>query len=233
MASLYGIGVGPGDPELLTLKAVKTIRNSDIIVVPRSGQVVNVAYTIAKGAIEDLDEKRIEEVDMPMVRDKEVLLTSHEKAANTIAGWLREGKDVAFLTLGDPTIYSTYMYVHKRVCDMGFDTQIIPGITSFCAVSARLNDSLTEGEEMLHIIPASYDGFEEAMSLPGTKILMKSGKQIGKVKNFIQNMHPPQRAQMVERCGMEGERVFKSLDEIDENAGYFSVMVVKACKKGE
>ncbi|MGP1570328.1 MAG: precorrin-2 C(20)-methyltransferase [Eubacteriales bacterium] len=233
MSKLFGVGVGPGDPELLTLKAVKIIENADIIAIPASGQNVNVAYEIAKGGVQDLDKKHIEELSMPMIRDEIELKRNHDAAAAKIAKWLSDGKDVAFLTLGDPTVYSTYMYIHKRIEKMGFETQIIPGITSFCAVAARLNDSLTEAGEMLHVIPASYEGFEEAMELPGTKILMKSGKQIGKVKKIIKNMQNPQAVKMVERCGMQGERVFNSIDEIDENAGYFSVLLVKEEKKGE
>lgn len=233
MSKLFGVGVGPGDPKLLTLKAVEVIENADIIAVPASGQNVNVAYTIAKGGVPNIDKKQILELNMPMTRDENELKKNHDIAADEIVKNLKNGKVVAFLTLGDPTVYSTYMYVHKRIEKMGFDTEIIPGITSFCAVAARLNDSLTEAGEMLHVIPASYEGFEEAITLPGTKILMKSGKQIGKVKKIIRSMSNPQNVKMVERCGMDGERVFNSLEEIDENAGYFSVLVVKDKKKDE
>ncbi|WP_312092865.1 precorrin-2 C(20)-methyltransferase [Aminipila sp.] len=227
MARLYGLGVGPGDPELVTLKAVRIIEESDIIAVPKSGQSVNVAYTIAKGAIPGLDEKTIVELDMPMTRDKEKLAASHDAAADQVKNWLDEGKNVAFLTLGDPTIYSTYAYVHNRVRDAGYETEIVPGIPSFCAVSAKLNDSLTEAEEALHIIPASYEGAEEALHMEGTKVLMKSGKSIGKLKEYINSMDNPPTVKMVERCGMDGERVFYNLDEIDENASYFSVIIVR------
>lgn len=231
MAKLYGVGVGPGDPELMTLKAVKLIESCDIIAVPRSGQTVNVAYTIAKGAYPDLDKKRIEELDMPMVRDRELWNRKHDEAAAQVMTWLDEGKDVVFLTLGDPTIYSTYSYVHNRVRDAGYETQIIPGIPSFCAVAARLNCSLTEAEEALHVIPASYEGLEESLEMPGTKVLMKSGKAIGKVKEYIKSMESQPSVKMVERCGMEGERVFQSVDEIDEESSYFSVLIVRDQRK--
>ncbi|QHI71522.1 precorrin-2 C(20)-methyltransferase [Aminipila terrae] len=227
MAKLYGLGVGPGDPELMTLKAVRLIEECDIIAVPKSGQSINVAYTIAKGAIPDLDKKCIVELDMPMTRDKEKLKASHDAAAEQVKKWIDEGKNVVFLTLGDPTIYSTYAYVHNRVRDAGYETEIVPGIPSFCAVSARLNDSLTEAEEELHIIPASYDGTEEALHMKGTKVLMKSGKSIGKLKEYINSIDNPPSVKMVERCGMEGERVFTNIDEIDENASYFSVLIVR------
>lgn len=227
MAKLYGLGVGPGDPELMTLKAVRIIEECDIIAIPKSGQNVNVAYTIAKGAINHIDEKNIVELDMPMTRDQEKLKASHDTAAEQVKMWIDEGKNVAFLTLGDPTIYSTYMYVHNRVRDAGYETEIVPGIPSFCAVSAKLNDSLTEAEEALHIIPASYEGAEEALHMSGTKVLMKSGKSMGKLKQYISTLENPPTVKMVERCGMEGERIFQNIDEIDENASYFSVIIVK------
>lgn len=227
MAKLYGLGVGPGDPELMTLKAVRLIQESDIIAIPKSGQAVNAAYTIAKGAVPDIDKKNIVEIPMPMTRDQAALEASHDAAAQQIIDYLKEGKDVAFLTLGDPSVYSTYIYIHDRVLHKGYEAQIVPGIPSFCAVSARLNEGLTEASSALHIIPASYKGLDECMELKGTKVLMKSGKSIGQIKEMIQE-HPERwSAKMVERCGMEGERVFQTADEIDPDASYFSIVVVK------
>lgn len=227
MATLYGIGVGPGDPELLTLKAARLIGECAVIAIPASGQEINAAYTIAKGACPQIDDKELLQVDMPMIRDKAELDRHHDAAADQIAAQLEQGKDVAFLTLGDPSIYSTYVYIHDRVLAKGYQAQIVPGIPSFCAVAARLNEGLTEAHQGLHIIPASYKGLEDALKLPGTKVLMKSGKSIGKIKELVSVMEPAPDVKMVERCGMEGERVFRSVEEIDENAGYFSILVVK------
>ena len=130
-------------------------------------------------------------------------------------------------SLGDPSIYSTYIYIHKRVLAAGFEAQLVPGIPSFCAAAARLNEGLTETSQALHVIPASYKGLAEAMELPGTKVLMKSGKSIGKIRDLIQQQPERWEAKMVERCGMEGERVFLSAEEIDPQASYFSIVVVK------
>lgn len=227
MAKLYGLGVGPGDPELLTLKALRLIKECEIIAVPSSGQDVNIAFTIAAGAVPELAERKIMEIPMPMIRDKEKLKESHDAAARKIMDLLKDGKNVAFLTLGDPSIYSTYIYIHKRVLEAGYEAEIVPGIPSFCAVAARLNEGLTENSELLHIIPASYKGLEDAMELKGTKILMKSGKSIGKIRNMIEQSPQRWEAKMVERCGMEGERIFLSAEEIDPEASYFSIVVVK------
>jgi len=224
---LYGLGVGPGDPELMTLKAVRLIRECDVIAIPASGKDSNVAFEIARGAVPEIEKKEVIEVSMPMIRDEVRLKESHDRAAAAVAAKLDAGKNVAFLTLGDPAIYSTYLYIHTRVAALGYETEIVPGIPSFCAVAARLNEGLTEAAEALHIIPASYDGIEEALSLKGTKVLMKSGKSIGKVKAILEGMETRPAVKMVERCGMQGERVFERLEDLDEEAGYFSILVVK------
>lgn len=224
---LYGLGVGPGDPELMTLKAVRLIRECGVIAVPASGRETNAAFEIARGAVPEIEGKELLEVSMPMIRDESKLKESHDKAAEAVIAELENGRDVVFLTLGDPSIYSTYIYVHDRVRAKGYETEIVPGIPSFCAVAARLNEGLTEASEALHIIPASYEGLEEALTLKGTRVLMKSGKSIGKVKALLQNAANPPSVKMVERCGMQGERVFERLEDLDEEAGYFSILIVK------
>ncbi len=228
---LYGVGVGPGDPELMTLKAVRLIRECQIIAIPSSGRETNVAYEIAAGAVPDIGDKELVEISMPMIREESRLKESRDSAAERIAAGLDAGKDIVFLTLGDPSIYSTYIYIHNRLKVRGYDTEIIPGIPSFCAVAARLNEGLTEASEALHIIPASYDGIEEALKLKGTRVLMKSGKSVGKIKTLLRGMIKPLDVKMVERCGMEGERIFRSLEEMDEDASYFSILVVKDQKE--
>ena len=185
---LYGIGVGPGDPELLTLKAVRIIKECDVIAVPGKEKDETVAYKIVRQAIPEIVEKKCLEIDMPMTKDKEKLAQSHTIAFEKISKVLDSGKNVAFLTLGDPCIYSTYIYVHQKVEQAGYETEIVSGIPSFCAVSARLNQGLVERSEMLHVIPSSY-GIEEGMKLSGTRVLMKAGKKIGQVKEQVKKMN--------------------------------------------
>ena len=224
---LYGIGVGPGDPELMTIKAKKTIEASDIVVVPGENVEDSIAYKIAKGACENLDDLNLVALEMPMVKDKEMLNAMHEKAARQIEAWLDEGKTVSFLTLGDVTVYSTYMYVHQRVVRDGYDASIVNGIISFTAAAARLNTDLVERAEPLHVIPATFkvDGMTELLSLPGTKVLMKSGKEIGKVREAI--LASGQKAMMVENCGMENEKIYLDAEDIPDTASYYSLIIVK------
>ena len=222
--TLYGVGVGPGDPELLTLKALRLVRENEVIAVPGNDARDSVAYQIVKGAYEKLDEKTLLAVPMPMTKDAKLLEESHEKGAEMVKKYLDEGKNVVFLTLGDPTVYSTYIYVHKQIAAMGYETEIVSGITSFCAAAARLNIGLVEKAQPLHIIPASYP-IEEALKLSGTKVLMKAGKQMKHVKE--QMCEAGVRANMVENCGMPDEKVYRSVEEIPETAGYYSLIIAK------
>lgn len=225
--TLYGVGIGPGDPELLTLKAVRVIKESPVIAVPGKVKEDTVAYKIVKQAIPELDEKEFLAVDMPMTKDKEMLEKSHDAGAALVCEALDSGKNVAFLTLGDPTVYSTYLYVHKRVLERGYQAEIISGITSFCAVAAKLNIGLVEKAEPLHVIPASYQ-IEDALGLPGTKVLMKAGRKMGKVKEVLRETGSE--GMMIENCGMPGEKIYHSIDEINENAGYYSLVIIKEKK---
>lgn len=227
IGTLYGVGVGPGDPDLITIGAIKLIERCGVIAVPKSGDGEGAALCIARDAVPGLGDKRIVELFMPMTRDRELLNRSHDVAAQQVAEFLRVGEDVAFLTLGDSTIYSTYTYIHKRVLAMGLPCRFVAGVPSFCAAAARMNQPLTEGAEPLHILPASYHGADEGLDLPGTKILMKTGRSFGAVKEKLRGRGQLGRSWMVQKCGMEGERVFDSLDDADDGDSYFSVIVVK------
>lgn len=220
--TLYGVGVGPGDPGLITVKALETIAAADIVAVPDSGSDSAVLDILG----ERLSGKHIVRYNLPMTRDLELLERCHSECADSVCGYLREGKTVAFLTLGDPSVYSTYCYIHKKVKSAGHKAEVIPGVTSFCAAAAALDIPLCEKAEPLHIIPAAYGSLEDSLELPGTKVFMKAGKDVENLKSAIENCKKKQSAWMVERCGMEGQRLAKSLSEMS-GAGYFCIVVVK------
>ena len=223
-AKLYGVGVGPGDPELLTAKAIRVIQECAVVAVPQSGAGDQAALTIAAEYIGD---KPVLHCDMPMTRDKAARDASHDRAADEICALLDEGKDVAFLTLGDPTVYSTCWYVVKRVAARGYETELVPGVPSFCAAAAALGRALCEDGEMLHIIPASHGAVDEGLDLAGSKVLMKAGKSILEVRDKLAARGALQNAALVERCGMEGQRIVTDLSTMDDPTGYFSIILVK------
>lgn len=224
---LYGVGVGPGDPELMTIKALRILRESPVIAIPGKSKEECVAYTIAREACPELEEKTIVPIPMPMTKNPELLEKNHNAGADAIESYLKEGKQVAFVTLGDPTVYSTYLYIHRRMGERGYATAIISGIPSFCAAAARVNQGLVEMAQPLHVIPATYSGGspEEITALPGTKVLMKTGKNMKRIRQCI--LESGQSAVLVENCGMDGERVYWSPADFPEDASYYSLIIVK------
>ena len=220
---LYGVGVGPGDPRMLTLQAVEILQSADVIAVPDTNGE-NTALRIVKDYIED---KELLFCPMPMSRDREVLDKAHGTSCDMLERELSKGRNVAFITLGDPTIYSTYMYINRIMYERGFATKIIPGITSFCASAGALNMSLCDGDEALLIIPASYKITDELLALKGTKVFMKSGRSMASIKNKLREMKLYDRARMVECCSMENEKVYGSLDDVSDDSSYFSTIIIK------
>ncbi len=225
---LIGVGVGPGDPEQMTLKAVRTIREHTFIAVPGTELRETVAYKIAVRAVPELAEKELLAVEMPMVKDRERIERSHEEAADFLETYLKRGMDVVFLTLGDPTIYSTYMYVHQKIRARGYETEVVSGIPSFCAAAACMNIPLTEWNEELHVIPAVHN-IEQDLSYPGTRVLMKSARKISQVKAKL--VADGDEVFMVENCGMETQRTFTRAEDIPEDAGYYSLIIAKEARK--
>lgn len=228
--TLYGIGIGPGDPELLTLKAVQQIRECAVIAVPGKSPKDSVAYRIAVQAVPEIENKKLVAVDMPMTKNRAALDAFFQAGADMLEEYLRAGEDVAFLTLGDVTIYSTYLYLYPQIQERGYATAMINGIPSFCAAAARLNEGLAEGAEEIHIIPATYQT-ERSLAFPGTKVLMKAGRQMEKVKELLKGADLT--VSMVENCCMEGERVCRSLEEIGETPGYYSLIIAKEAARDE
>ena len=164
-AVLYGVGVGPGDPELMTLKACRLIRENDIIAVPGKDPKETVAYKIAVQAVPELADKTLVPIYMPMVMNKDEQRKNHLAGARLLESWLDKGKNVVFLTLGDSTIYCTFSYLQEIVEANGYSTALVNGIPSFCAAAARLNTSLTIWQEPLHVIPATAAGSAVAGAL--------------------------------------------------------------------
>ena len=221
--TLYCVGVGPGDPELMTLKAIRLIRDNDVIAVPGRTAEVSVAYRIAAGAVPEISGKELVPLFMPMTGDREVLSEAHKTCAETLKSYLAAGKDVVYLTLGDPTVYCTFAYLQPLLEADGFGVEYVSGIPSFCAAAARLGIPLTEGDEPLHVIPANFS--DDGLPLPGTCVLMKSGSRMAAVKDALRRSGRDVRA--VENCSMENERVYRGVEEIPDCSGYFTLVIAK------
>ena len=223
---LYGVGVGPGDPELLTLKALRTLERCPVIAAPRTRSGEMLALDIVHQAM-SLEGKTILPLNFTMSRDPAVLRASHLRASEDIAAHLSAGRDVAMLNLGDVSIYATFGYLMDILTGSGYEAVMVPGVPSFCAVAARLGVSLTTASSPLHILPASRDALEEQLSLPGTKVLMKSGKQLPQAAEALRRKGLLEKAAMVRDCGLPTEQVCRDLQHLRSETGYFATVIVK------
>ena len=211
---LYSVGIGPGDPELLTLKAVRLLKECDVVALPKGDTDVMTAKNIVNQVV-DLDKKEQLIIYMPMTKDMSAMDKAHQEGADAV------------ITLGCPTVYATCIYVHKLVLKAGYDAELVAGVTSICAVAAKLNVSLCERAEPLIVLPGSYKEASKFLDGPGNKVLMKSASEIARVRDELKERGLIKNAAMVERCGLPGERVYRDLNEIDPNSSYFSVILVK------
>lgn len=220
----YGVGIGPGDPELMTAKAIRLIRENDVIAVPGQDAKASVAYGIAAAMVPELAQKELVPVPMPMTRDKERLRKAHVEGARLIESYLNRGKNVVYLTLGDPSIYGSFSYLQRLLLADGYPVETVPGVPSFSAAAARLNLPLVEGDEPLHVAPGAHD-MGETLRLPGTCVLMKASGPLGETKARLKSSGKEVFA--VENCGMDTERLYRGVDQLPDSAGYLSLIVAK------
>ena len=223
---LYSVGIGPGDPELMTLKSVRLLKECDVVAIPQGDNGILTAKAIVNNVV-NLDEKEQVMIYMPMTKHMAAMDKAHREGADAIEKLLDEGKNVVFITLGCPTVYATCIYVHKLVLADGYEAELVAGVTSICAVAAKLNTSLCERAEPLIVLPGSYKESSKFLDGPGNKVLMKSASEIGRVRDELREKGLIKNAGMVERCGLPGERVYHDLEEIDPKSSYFSVILVK------
>ena len=214
---LFGVGVGPGDPELLTIKAVRVIKEADIIFTAASTKNrYSLAVEIATPYISP--STRIEKLSFPMTKDEKEVETAWVHNAKQIAEQLKKGKNAVFLTLGDPTTYSTFGYILKKMkCIMPqADIETIPGITSFHAASARLNKILVEGEESLLITSGAFGG-EQIRKNSGVEnvAIVKAYKNIKDINSALKETGFNNKAVAVSKCGRENEQIIKNIHELE------------------
>jgi precorrin-2/cobalt-factor-2 C20-methyltransferase len=221
--TLYCVSVGPGDPELLTLKASRILHAVPVVAAPVTHGEKTMALDIVRQSV-SLEGKQIMLLDFPMSADREKLALSHRSHAAALAEQLQQGRDVAFVCIGDVSVFSTVTYVSDLLAAQGFRTEMIPGVTSFCACACALGQSLTSMRSPLHVFPGSFTDTEAALAMDGVKVFMKSGRKIDAVRKSIQDAGLP--ASAVVDCGLSTQAVYRNLSDMPENAGYFTTLIV-------
>ncbi len=226
---VFGIGVGPGDPELLTVKAVEAIKRADVIIAPRTEKKEgSVALNIAKRYIGEATE--IVYQVYPMVTGFAADTSAWDKNKAEIMDMLAQGKQVVFLTLGDPMFYSTYIYIYNRLKAAGADITTIPGIPAFCAIASQLGRASVEGDEVLSIIPAtvSEEKMKKALSACDKAVIMKVYKNFSQVVDNLETASMLKEAMLVSRCGLTDEEIITDVGENREKKlNYLSTILTK------
>jgi precorrin-2/cobalt-factor-2 C20-methyltransferase len=226
----YGIGVGPGDNELLTVKAVRIIKEVDCIFAPRADSK---GSSLALDIVADVCEgKRVVEQVYPMVRDKAKLEAAWMASANEIKSELESGNNVAYLTIGDPLTFSTYCYLLQQLSKIipSQNIHTIPGITSYNAAASLANFSLIEQNEKLAIIPVSEDVDELRPILNSfdTVILMKVAKKLDEVIGLLEDMELIDNSLFASYIGFKNEFITRDLLSLKgAGKGYLSVIIVR------
>jgi precorrin-2/cobalt-factor-2 C20-methyltransferase len=234
MGTLYGIGVGPGDPEWITLKAVRILAACRHVCVPRSGLATDsVALEIARNYLRP--DAIVHEQSFPMTADADLLSQHWRAAAQEVYELLRRGEDCCFLTLGDALLYSTYIYLLRELqaIDPAAPVVTVPGITAFSAAAALTNRPVGEGKQLVTIVPASddLDPFLAALDRGGTVVLMKIGQRLDRVLDELEQRNLLDRAVFVAHAGRPQQRVetdVRRLRGLAPAAGYLSILIVAA-----
>lgn len=234
--TLYCVGTGPGDPELLTLKALKILQKVGIVAVPRNAATGHQqAYEIVQSFLDE-SRQQIVPLDLPMVRDAVQVAIAWEKAITVILEILESGRDVALPVLGDPLLYGSFNYLLKTWAERntGARLEIIPGVTSIQATTAAALFPLCETNERVAILPAMYADdlreVETALAEYDTVVLMKVGRALERLLPLLETQNRLQHTIYAERLGMPRQRLLRGQEIADlrgQDLPYFSLLITK------
>ncbi len=228
---LYAVGLGPGDPGLLTVKAVEILKNADLLIAPRAGfKTDSIARDIVTRAIgEDLP---FLEMIFPMSRDEDVLQKHWDDNALTVLGHLDEGKNVAFITLGDVNLYSTFSYLQRAIetKDPSYKPEIIPGISSIQLAASLFDKPLALGGESFGVFPLPEDlhALDRAFKMHNTVMIMKIGKRLNELRDYLKERGLLTSSSFVRRAGFPDQFISADPETMgDDESGYLSIMMVR------
>ncbi|MEP3430149.1 MAG: precorrin-2 C(20)-methyltransferase [Roseibium sp.] len=223
--TLYGIGLGPGDPELMTLKAHRLITSAKVIAYPAPDSGESFARSIAKNSI-PADVKEIP-IIVPMRVDRFPAQEIYDHAASEIAAVLETGEDVITLCEGDPFFYGSFMYLFERLSDR-FACEVVPGVTSLTACAAQLRRPLTSRNDVLTVIPGPLPDVDIRAKIDEAQAvaIMKVGRHLPRLKALLTDMGLIGQAGYVERASLDKQQVHRLIDLETDTAPYFSMILI-------
>ena len=224
---LYGIGVGPGDPALMTVKARELLKALKVLAVPvKSAGEVSTALTIIKDCI-SLEDKTILKLEFPMEHSRAAMERSHLAAAEKICKILAQGEDAALITLGDVSVYSTCSYVLEKVRACGYKTEIVPGIPSFCDGAARAGLPLMQGHENLAVISGirGREALNQVLDDFDNVVIMKAGGKMALIAGLLEERGLLDHSVVISNAGMENAYIGPV--DIKRTYSYFTTVIVK------
>jgi precorrin-2/cobalt-factor-2 C20-methyltransferase len=234
--TLYGVGVGPGAPDLLTLRAIKTLKDAQVLAMPRSSDYgASMAWQIIRSAVGEVPGQERLFLTFPMNKDPERLKPAWDKAFQSIGDRLEKGLSVAFATEGDPSLYSTFIYLQREAPARwpGIRVEIVPGVSSIAAVPAVTGIPLADGQERIAIIPANYgvEDLDAVLAAFDTTILMKIGSEMPNIVAALERRGLVDKAIYVSRAMMGEQRVVRDIRTIPKEYGDCFAMTVVSKKE--
>lgn len=236
--TFYAVSAGPGGSDMLTLQAIQVLERCPVICFPETeshGENNHIAFDAVNGAL-SLSSKKILFFSIPMIRDREKIKKEYEKISSACAEILSEGKDIAFVAIGDVSLYGTASHLADCIEKLGYHVQYVAGVNSFSAAASAANLSLVDRDQCLTVIPAdayySQGKLQSALCGEGTKVLMKMGRHLEEIIRLIDSLGFLDETLLVQKAGMRVQKIVRgkallSLDEKMISNAYLSLLIVK------
>lgn len=230
LGRLHGVGVGPGDPELMTLRAVDILGRADMLFAAASrdsdqSTALNIARPYLKPGA------KVRRLHFPITADRTVIDRAWDRHARRLAVFLRAGRDCAFLTLGDPLLYSTFGYLLRAVRAVlpEAEVEVTPGVTSFQAAAAKTQTILAEGDQTLAVAPcfAGPEPYRRVADAADSAVILKAYRSFPAIREELRARGLLEKAVLVSRLGQEGEKVERDVAAAGDRPPYFSLLLVK------
>ncbi len=234
---LFGVGVGPGATDLITLRAVNVLNTVPVLAIPKSSeQLPSYSWRIASPIVRENESQEKLFLHFPMTKDAEILIPAWDKAFNEIGLRLEKGQDVAFITQGDPSVYSSWSYLLDEAPERwpGIEIEIVPAVSSITAIPASLLTPLADGRERFCVLPGTY-GLEDLARLTedfDTIVLTKVGQVVPELVRILKELNLLKNATYVSYGTTDRQKIVRDLESIqNETCDYFSMVVISIRKR--